>query len=107
MDKVAGALPGDFDGEMRPPFPTDDGFNHERPPSEYLGRFYYDCCTYSGPVLRFLVDTVGIERVVLGSDYPAPMFLHDPVNWIRTLPELSEAEQQAILVDNSNALLGV
>jgi len=107
MDKVAGALPGDFDGEMRPPFGPDDGFNHELPPSDYLGRFYYDCCTYSGPVLRFLVDTVGIEGVVLGTDYPAPMFLHDPVNWVRGLDELEETEKDAILVGNSNRLLGV
>lgn len=107
MDKVAGALPPEFDGEMNPPFPGDDGFKHEKAPSEYLDRFYYDCCTYSGPVLRFLVDTVGIERVVLGTDYPAPMFLHDPVNWVRGLSELTNEEKEAILVGNSNELLGV
>lgn len=107
MDKVAGALPPEFDGEMHPPFPGDDGFNHEKPPSEYLDRFYYDCCTYSGPVLRFLVDTVGIERVVLGTDYPAPMFLYDPVNWVRGLPELTDDEKESILVRNSNELLGI
>jgi len=107
MDKVAGALPGDFDGEMHPPFPTDDGFAQQLPPSEYLDRFYYDCCTYSGPALRFLVDAVGIDRVVLGTDYPAPMFLHDPVNWVRGLPELSAAEAEEILVTNSNRILGI
>lgn len=107
MDKVAGALPGDFDGEMRPPFPTDDGFAQRLPPSEYLDRFYYDCCTYSGPALRFLVDAVGIDRVVLGTDYPAPMFLHDPVNWVRGLPELTEEEAETILATNSNRLLGI
>lgn len=107
MDKVAGALPPEFDGEMNPPFPGDDGFNHEKAPSEYLDRFYYDCCTYSGPVLRFLVDAVGIERVVLGTDYPAPMFLSDPVSWVRGLSELTDEEKEAILVGNSNELLGV
>jgi aminocarboxymuconate-semialdehyde decarboxylase len=107
MDKVAGALAGDFDGTMNPPFGAGDGFNHDHPPSHYLDRFYYDCCTYDGKVLRFLIDTVGIDRVVLGTDYPAPMFLHDPVNWVRGLPELSEAEKDAILVGNSNQLLGI
>lgn len=107
MDKVAGALPGDFDGVMRPPFGPNDGFAHERPPSDYLRRFYYDCCTYSGPMLRFLVDTVGIDRIVLGTDYPAPMFLHDPVNWLWGLDELTEEEKRAILIDNSNELLGL
>lgn len=107
MDKVAGALPGDFDGRMRPPFGSDDGFDHARPPSDYLERFYYDCCTYSGPVLRFLIDTVGSDRVVLGSDYPAPMFLHDPVNWVKGLADLDDDEKTAILEANSNALLGI
>ncbi len=105
MDKVAGALPGDFDGRMNPPFGPDDGFDHELPPSDYLRRFHYDCCTYSGPVLRFLVDTVGIDRVVLGTDYPAPMFLHDPVDWLRGLPQLDDAEKEAILEDTSAKLL--
>lgn len=105
LDKVAGALPGDFDGEMHPPFPTDDGFAQQLPPSDYLDRFFYDCCTYSGPALRYLVDAVGIDRIVLGTDYPAPMFLHDPVNWVRGLPELSDEEAEAILVTNSNRLL--
>jgi aminocarboxymuconate-semialdehyde decarboxylase len=107
MDKVAGAMPGDFDGQMRPPFPGDDGFSQELAPSAYLGRFYYDCCTYSGPVLRFLIDTVGIDRVVLGTDYPAPMVLHDPVNWINGLPELTASEKQAIISTNPMTLLGM
>lgn len=107
MDKVAGALAGDFDGKMNPPFGPDDGYQNQKPPSDYLGRFYYDCCTYSGPVLRFLIDTVGIERVVLGTDYPAPMFLYDPVEWVQGLPELTRGEKRAVLVDNSNRLLGV
>jgi aminocarboxymuconate-semialdehyde decarboxylase len=106
MDKVAGALPGDFDGGMRPPFPGDDGFAQSMPPSDYLGRFFYDCCTYDGPVLRFLIDTVGIDQVVLGTDYPAPMFLHDPVNWVRGLSELSEVEKEAILTTNPARILG-
>jgi hypothetical protein len=35
------------------------------------------------------------------------MFLHDPVNWVRGLPELDDGEKEAILVGNSNRLLGV
>lgn len=107
MDKVAGALEGASGRALQPPFAEDDGFRQVLPPSDYLGRFFYDCCTYSGPVLRFLIDTVGIDRVVLGTDYPAPMFLRDPVRWVRGLPELTEAEKSAILTDNPMTLLGV
>ena len=76
-------------------------------PSEYLSRFYYDSCTYTESTLRFLLDAVGSDRVVLGTDYPAPMFLQDPVRWINSLQSLSEAEKKAILEDNPSRLLGL
>ena len=107
MDKVSGALEPAVPDGMSPPFGGGDGFNQRLPPSDYLDRFYYDCCTYSGPVLRFLIDTVGIDRVVLGTDYPAPMVLPDAVNWVRGLPEVTDAESEAILVGNPSRLLGV
>lgn len=106
MNKVAGALEGPT-GEMTPPFAEADGFMQKLPPSDYLTRFHYDCCTYSGPALRYLIDTVGIDRVVLGTDYPAPMFLKDPVRWVRGLPELDAAEQEAILQTNPQRFLGI
>jgi len=76
-------------------------------PSEYLSRFYYDSCTYTEPTLRFLIDMVGVEQVVLGTDYPAPMFLDDPVNWINGLGSLTPEEKKAILEDNPARLLGI
>lgn len=106
MDKVAGALEAKSEDGMTPPFGAGAGFAQQLPPSDYLDRFYYDCCTYSGPVLRFLIDSVGIDRVVLGTDYPAPMVLRDAVNWIRGLPELTEAEKEAILSVNPSRILG-
>jgi aminocarboxymuconate-semialdehyde decarboxylase len=106
MDKVAGALEGPTGAGFIPPFGQSDGFAQALPPSDYLGRFLYDCCTYSGPALRYLIDTVGIDRVVLGSDYPAPMFLPDPVNWVNSLPQLSDAEKTAILSVNPTRVIG-
>jgi aminocarboxymuconate-semialdehyde decarboxylase len=107
MDKVAGAFEGDAEEGMAPPFGAGDGFSQKLPPSEYLDRFYYDCCTYSGPVLRFLIDAVGIDSVVLGTDYPAPMVLRDAVNWVRGLPELSDDEKDAVLSRNPGNLIGL
>lgn len=110
MDKAAGALDQRGpSGELVPPFGAqpDDKYALGTPPSDYLERFWYDCCTYSGPVLRFLIDTVGIDRIVLGTDYPAPMVLADAVNWVRGLPQLDESEKQAILSTNASALLGL
>jgi len=78
-----------------------------RPPSAYLGRFYYDCATFSEPTLRFLIDTVGIDRVVFGTDYPCPMQIIDPVNWVNGLAGLTAEEKQAILCANPRRMLGL
>ena len=74
--------------------------------SEYLGRFYYDSCTYTEQMLRFLLDAVGSDRVVLVTDYPAPMILDDPVNWIKSIGSLSAKEKKSILEINSAQFLG-
>jgi len=102
MDKGwrAGAL------ENMPEFDDSRSFL-QNAPSDYLSRFYYDSCTYTEPTLRFLIDMVGIDQVVLGTDYPAPMFLDDPVNWINGLGSLTPEEKKAILEDNPARLLGI
>ncbi|MGH2870660.1 MAG: amidohydrolase family protein [Candidatus Dormibacteraceae bacterium] len=74
-------------------------------PSDYLRSFFYDSCTYTWQTLRFLIDMVGQDRVVLGTDYPAPMILDDAVVWIRSLDCLSEEEKVAILSKNASDLL--
>lgn len=109
LDKVAGALEGGYpDGPLTPPFPQPDGqYRLTRAPSSYLRRFHYDCCTYDGRALRFIVDSVGADRVMLGTDYPAPMLLRDAVAWVDGLPELTADEKDAILRRNAAAFLGL
>jgi aminocarboxymuconate-semialdehyde decarboxylase len=79
----------------------------ERAPSEYVGRFWYDSCTYTESTLRYLLDVVGSDRVVLGTDYPAPMMEPDPVRWISGMTSLSEREKEAVLSTNPARLLGL
>ena len=76
-----------------------------KPPSSYLDSFYYDCSTSSEQTLRFLIDTVGIERVVFGTDYPCPMEIVDAVNWVNGLESLTENEKEAILSKNPARML--
>lgn len=44
--------------------------NMSAPPAEFLKRLTYDSCVYDAGLLRQLVEIVGADRVVLGSDYP-------------------------------------
>ncbi len=43
------------------------------PPSSYLRRFWYDTITHAGTPLKFLIDLVGVDRLVLGTDLPFDM----------------------------------
>ena len=81
--------------------------NISQPPSAYLNRFYYDCLTHSEPALRYLIDTVGIDRVVLGTDWPADMMIDWPVGWVMGLSSLTLEEKEAILWKNLEKLLNL
>jgi len=78
-----------------------------QPPSAYLRRFYYDCIVYTEPALRFLIDSVGADRVVFGTDWPYDMALDWPVAWILGMKGLSQEEKEAILWKNLERLLGL
>jgi aminocarboxymuconate-semialdehyde decarboxylase len=79
----------------------------DKPPSTYLRKFYYDCLTHSEPALRMLLDAVGAERVVLGTDWPADMRIDWPVAWVLSLKSLTQEEKEKILWRNLEKLLGL
>ncbi len=81
--------------------------NIQQPPSAYLNKFYYDCLTHSEPALRMLIDTVGIDRIIFGTDWPADMAIDWPVSWVLSLESLTQDEKDAILWKNLERLLGV
>jgi len=81
--------------------------NIQRPPSAYLNKFYYDCLTHSEPALRMLIDTVGIDRVLFGTDWPFDMAIDWPVAWVLGLESLTDEEKEAILHKNLEDLLGI
>ncbi|MDQ3088766.1 MAG: amidohydrolase [Acidobacteriota bacterium] len=42
-------------------------------PRNYLNKIYYDSLVHAPEMLDFLVNSVGTERVALGTDYPFPL----------------------------------
>ena len=81
--------------------------NIQQPPSAYLNRFYYDCLTHSEAALRMVIDTVGIDRVVFGTDWPADMAIDQPVSWVLGLESLTQDEKDAILWKNLEKMLNI
>jgi aminocarboxymuconate-semialdehyde decarboxylase len=78
-----------------------------KPPSTYQRRLYYDCLTDSEAGLRFLLDQVGADRVVLGSDWPFVRWEPSPVGWVQSLKSLTPEEKNKILWQNLEQLLGL
>jgi len=73
-------------------------------PSDYLRNFFYDTCVMSPPAIRLLVDLVGADRVVLGSDYPFPIGDPDPVKSVDEAG-LGEGSCKQVLEANPAQLL--
>jgi len=69
-------------------------------PSEYLKNFYYDTITHSEDGLRNLIDVVGIDRIFLGSDFPADMGEPYPVDFVNNSTLLTKVEKEKILSKN-------
>jgi aminocarboxymuconate-semialdehyde decarboxylase len=78
-----------------------------RPPSSYLKQIWFDTVVYDPDHLRRLVEAVGAERLVVGTDYPFDMGDYDPQGLVDAVAGLTEAEREAILGGNARALLGL
>ena len=76
---------------------------HESP-DVAIRRFYFDTLTHDDMLLRALIDYVGPEHVLLGSDYPFDMGDARHVDTVRRLGLAPDVEQ-AVLGGNAERLL--
>ena len=73
-------------------------------PEESIARLYHDTITHSPRALQFLIDTVGEDHVLLGSDYPFDMGNFDCVARVRDAG-LPPPVQARVLGDRAIELL--
>jgi aminocarboxymuconate-semialdehyde decarboxylase len=76
------------------------------PPSELADRLFYDTATFSTRLLQRLVEDVGVDHVLLGTDHPFELGDTDPVQTVRDLG-LDEPSADAILHGTAARLLGI
>jgi aminocarboxymuconate-semialdehyde decarboxylase len=73
-------------------------------PSSFLKRFYYDSCVYDPQVFKVLLERVGADRIVMGSDYPVGE--KDPIAWLRSCG-VEAAALELIAGRNAAKILGL
>ena len=78
-----------------------------KPPSEYLKKFYFDSVVFTEHQLRYLIETWGPDRIVMGTDYPYDMAEPDPVGHVESVKGLSEDDKALVMGLNAAQLLGI
>jgi len=78
----------------------------ELPPREYLNRFSVDSAVFDPRALEFLVDTMGANRVMLGSDYPFPLGEH-PIGGLIRASRFPARTKMQMLGGNALEFLGL
>ena len=84
----------------------DPGFRERLPerPSDLARRFFVDLLVFAPDALRFVLQALGADRVVVGSDYP---FMPDaPGAVLEHLTDLGRDDLERITVANAQVLLG-
>jgi aminocarboxymuconate-semialdehyde decarboxylase len=59
--------------------------DNNRPPSDYIGRFWLDSLVHAPEVMDLIVNLVGADRVALGTDYPFPLGELQPGKLIKSM----------------------
>jgi aminocarboxymuconate-semialdehyde decarboxylase len=78
-----------------------------RPPSEYVRRFHVDSAVFDPRALRLLVDVMGSDRVMLGTDFPFPLGEKDPGSTVRACAGLTEQDRALMLGGNAARFFSV
>lgn len=75
-------------------------------PSTYLKRLWFDTCVFSSRLIEQLVETVGADRVMMGSDYPFDMGDENPVGLVQQA-RLSDSDRAKIRFGNASRLFRI
>jgi aminocarboxymuconate-semialdehyde decarboxylase len=63
----------------------------KQPASAYLRRFHYDIIVLDARIMRMLIDLVGADRIVMGTDFPQLMSVRKPIEFVDSIPALTRA----------------
>jgi aminocarboxymuconate-semialdehyde decarboxylase len=79
----------------------------DHPPSHYMRMLFFDTVVFQPLYLRHLVEVVGADHVLLGTDYPFDMSETDPLGLVAATEGLSADDRAAIAGGNAARLYGI
>ncbi|XP_027008109.2 2-amino-3-carboxymuconate-6-semialdehyde decarboxylase [Tachysurus fulvidraco] len=89
---------------VRPDLCATDNKNN---PRKYLGSFYTDSLVHDSLALQLLVDVIGKDKVMLGTDYPFPLGELEPGTLIESMCEFDSTIKDKLLAGNALEFLGL
>ena len=81
--------------------------NIDKPPSDYLRRFYFDTVNFDPNALRLAVDFAGASQILAGSDYPHQIGSIPLMKESLAALNVSAEEREMIMATNARRLYGV
>ncbi|KAK2850435.1 hypothetical protein Q7C36_009218 [Tachysurus vachellii] len=89
---------------VRPDLCATDNKNN---PRKYLGSFYTDSLVHDSLALQLLVNVIGKDKVMLGTDYPFPLGELEPGTLIESMCEFDSTIKDKLLAGNALEFLGL
>jgi len=86
---------------------SDARANLSKPPSSYLKNIYFDTVVFTPIQLAALVETFGVDHVLMGTDYPYDMGEYDPIELLVATGRLDPTAVAAIAGGNAKKLFGL
>nr|XP_015213999.1 PREDICTED: 2-amino-3-carboxymuconate-6-semialdehyde decarboxylase isoform X3 [Lepisosteus oculatus]XP_015214000.1 PREDICTED: 2-amino-3-carboxymuconate-6-semialdehyde decarboxylase isoform X3 [Lepisosteus oculatus] len=76
-------------------------------PRKYLDSFYTDSLVHDPQALKLLLEVVGKDKVMLGTDYPFPLGELEPGSLIESMSEFDCVLKDKLLAENALEFLGL
>ncbi|WP_096201586.1 amidohydrolase family protein [Bacillus sp. FJAT-45350] len=78
-----------------------------KPPSHYVNNFYFDSLNYDPLNTKYLIDRFGIDKIVMGSDYPFLLREIPPGKVIDEMQDITEQHKRLMLGENALRFLNI
>ena len=79
----------------------------KKKPSEYLKMLYFDTLVFGSQNLAHLIEEVGVEQLMLGTDHDFGMTNRNPVAHVLSVKGLSDADIESILSGKAKELFKI